>query len=80
MKNMRQTTRNLIRRGEREGVEIRVSTDEAAIDRLVELLNETAKRHNFTPFSKKYISFFSSSISYAISIKIVFSPSNLRLF
>lgn len=55
MKNMRQTTRNLIRRGEREGVEIRVSTDEAAIDRLVELLGETAQRHHFTPFSKKYI-------------------------
>ncbi len=55
MKNMRQTTRNLIRRGEREGVEIKISTDEAAIDRLVELLNETAKRHHFTPFSKKYI-------------------------
>ncbi|NIA02065.1 MAG: peptidoglycan bridge formation glycyltransferase FemA/FemB family protein [Nitrospirae bacterium] len=55
MKNMRQTTRNLIRRGEREGVEIRVSSDEAAIDRLVELLDETAKRHHFTPFSKKYI-------------------------
>jgi len=55
MKNMRQTTRNLIRRGEREGVEIRISTDDAAIDRLVELLDETAKRHKFTPFSKKYI-------------------------
>jgi lipid II:glycine glycyltransferase (peptidoglycan interpeptide bridge formation enzyme) len=55
MKNMRQTTRNLIRRGEREGVEIRMSTDEAAIDRLVELLDETARRHHFTPFSKKYI-------------------------
>lgn len=55
MKNMRQTTRNLIRRGEREGVEIKVSTDISAIDRLVELLNETAKRHKFTPFSKKYI-------------------------
>ncbi len=55
MKNMRQTTRNLIRRGEREGVEIRTSKDEKAIDRLTALLNETAARHKFVPFSKKYI-------------------------
>lgn len=54
-KQMRPTTRNLIRRGEREGVEIRMTQDEAAIDRLVALLQETAERHKFVPFSKRYI-------------------------
>lgn len=54
-KSMRPTTRNLIRRGEREGVEIKMTQDEAAIDRLIALLQETAQRHKFVPFSKKYI-------------------------
>lgn len=55
MKNMRQTTRNLVRRGEREGVEVKMTQDESALDRLITLLHETAKRHNFIPFSESYI-------------------------
>ena len=55
LKNMRQTTRNLIRRGEREGVEIKMSQSKSSLTGLIKLLNETAKRHNFVAFSKNYI-------------------------
>lgn len=52
---MRKTTRNLIRRGERDGVEIKTFETAEALDRIINLLNETAKRHHFVPFSEKYI-------------------------
>lgn len=54
-KNFRQSHRNLIRRGEREGVIVKQTKDVKTLDLLNELLQETAKRHNFTPFSKKYM-------------------------
>lgn len=54
-KAMRDTTRNLINRGKREGVEIKITEDEEALKRLSDLLQETAQRHNFTPFSFKYM-------------------------
>lgn len=54
-KAMRDTTRNLISRGKREGVEIKITEDEEALKRLSVLLQETARRHNFTPFSYKYM-------------------------
>lgn len=54
-KSMRDTTRNLINRGKREGVEIKMTQSEEALKRLNDLLQETASRHNFTPFSYKYM-------------------------
>lgn len=54
-KGLRDTTRNLINRGKREGVEIKVTEEASALQRLSDLLQETAQRHNFTPFSYKYM-------------------------
>jgi lipid II:glycine glycyltransferase (peptidoglycan interpeptide bridge formation enzyme) len=53
--NMKKNHRNLIRRCEREGVKVEERTDDAAIEILHTLLDETEKRHNFTRFSRKYI-------------------------
>lgn len=55
LKNMNKNHRNLIRRCEREGVVITKSKDSMDLSRLDEMLDVTAKRHNFTKFSKKYI-------------------------
>lgn len=54
-KAMRDTTRNLINRGRRENVEIKITEEDDALKRLSDLLQETAQRHNFTPFSYKYM-------------------------
>ena len=52
MKEMRQNTRNLIRRAEKEGVEI-VRSDAPLRDLqyFIRLHEETRKRHHFTPYS-----------------------------
>lgn len=50
--HMRKTHRNLIRRAEKEGVEIFQSSD---LSYLSDLQNLAAKRHNFVPFSKEYL-------------------------
>ena len=55
IKNMRKTTRNLIRRAERDGVKITISTDESDIEQFMKLYGETSERHSFTPFSSKYL-------------------------
>ncbi len=55
MKDMRQNHRNLIRRSKRDGVKVEVSTDIKDIKDLHELLEETAKRHNFHAFPLSYI-------------------------
>src|SRR3989344_326734 len=55
LKNMRKTTRNLIHRGERDGVVIEKTTDVSQIDTLYDLQIETSKRNSFVPFSKEFL-------------------------
>lgn len=55
LRNMKQNHRNLIRRAEREGVVIKKSHSQESLEALHNLLQTTASRHNFTPFSLKYI-------------------------
>ncbi len=52
---MGKTHRNLIRRAEREGVEIEITKKKEDIRYLDELQREAAKRHNFVPFSRKFL-------------------------
>jgi len=56
LKNMNKNHRNLIRRCEREGVKITMSTNQADLKDLNKLLDITASRHKFVRFSEKYIS------------------------
>ncbi len=55
LKNMNQNHRNLIRRAQRDGIEIRTSEEVLDVKILHNLLQETSKRHSFTPFSLKYL-------------------------
>ncbi len=52
---MRKTTRNLIRRAERERVEITESKKIESVDEFYKLHNQTVNRHGFVPFSKAYL-------------------------
>lgn len=58
LKGMRKTMRNLIRRAERDGVTIHMSTEPADIERdveaFIEIHHETAQRHHFTPYRDDY--------------------------
>lgn len=63
-KNMRQNTRNLIRRASREGVIIEASKDPVKdLPVFIALHEETRRRHNFTPYTNNFfkaqIEFFS---------------------
>jgi len=52
---MRKTTRNLIRRAEKEGVEIVASPDPVKdVEAFIALHDETRKRHHFTPYSNAF--------------------------
>ncbi|MDD4628741.1 MAG: peptidoglycan bridge formation glycyltransferase FemA/FemB family protein [Candidatus Peribacteraceae bacterium] len=52
---MRKTTRNLIRRAEKEGVEIVASPDPVKdVEAFITLHDETRKRHHFTPYSNAF--------------------------
>lgn len=55
MKGMRKTTRNLVRRAERDGVTIRISRDVKDLDVFEQVYKETADRENFVGFSRKYL-------------------------
>ncbi len=55
MKNMKQNHRNLIRRADRDGVKITSSKNIEDVKKIHQLLVTTAKRHNFVPFSLKYL-------------------------
>jgi Uncharacterized protein involved in methicillin resistance len=55
LREMRKTTRNLISRAERDGVEIIKSSDVTDLRVLFDLQKETALRHNFVPFSENYL-------------------------
>jgi lipid II:glycine glycyltransferase (peptidoglycan interpeptide bridge formation enzyme) len=53
---MRSTTRNLIRRSEKEGVTVRRSHDPLGeLSLFFELYDETRKRHHFVPYSEEFI-------------------------
>lgn len=51
LQGMRKTTRNLVRRGEREGVEIA----KGSLDEFYPLFEKTAKRQGFVKFSRNYL-------------------------
>lgn len=55
LKGMRKTTRNLIRRGEREGIKVTQSTNIADLDIFYCIHQETVNRHGFIPFSYEYL-------------------------
>ncbi len=55
LSEMRKTTRNLINRATRDGVEIIKSQDPKDIKYLYDLQLETSKRNHFVPFSKKIL-------------------------
>ncbi|MBM3231118.1 peptidoglycan bridge formation glycyltransferase FemA/FemB family protein [Candidatus Peregrinibacteria bacterium] len=60
LSSMRKTTRNLIRRAERDGVTIERSADPVAdLPAFITLHDETRKRHGFTPYSN---AFFESQV------------------
>ena len=52
---MRKTTRNLVRRAERDGVTVRFSTDADDINTFTDLYQETATREHFVPFSRPFL-------------------------
>lgn len=52
---MRKTTRNLIRRAERDGVTVEASTNpENDLEHFLKLHEETRKRHGFTPYTDAF--------------------------
>ncbi len=55
MQGMRKTTRYLIRKGLKEGIEISKYSDIAALDEFWKLYEVTFSRESFTPFPKKFI-------------------------
>lgn len=62
LKGMRKTTRNLIRRAQKDGVEVFASDDPIRdLPAFLELHNETRKRHHFTPYTTN---FFRAEISH----------------
>jgi len=62
LKNMRKTTRNLIRRAEKEGVRVRASDDPLRdLPIFLKLHEETRKRHSFIPYTN---AFFEAQIKY----------------
>lgn len=73
LKDMRQNHRNLIRRADRENVEIKTSTDPKDIKLVHDLLEETAKRHNFVPFPLNYLQKEFEAYSKIDAVKIYFA-------
>ena len=56
LKNMRKTTRYLIRQAEKdEDIEIVKSIDKKDLESFERVYEETAKRHSFVPFSENYL-------------------------
>lgn len=52
---MRKTTRNLIRRAEKDGVTVELSTDPIRdVEEFIKLHDETRKRHHFTPYTNRF--------------------------
>lgn len=55
LKEMRKTTRYLIKKMEKEDVEIVQSSDPADMDKFLSIYASTVERQQFTPFSKSYL-------------------------
>lgn len=55
MSDMRKTTRYLINRAIKDGVEIIQSNDKEDIEKFDEIYQKTVLRHGFVPFSKNYL-------------------------
>ena len=55
LKGMRKTTRNLIRRGYRENIQIVKSENPNDLDKFYKIYQKTAERQKFIPFSKEYL-------------------------
>lgn len=55
LKDMRKTTRYLIRTMEKKGVEITQSTDQNDVERFWQVYRATVERQQFTPFSKAHL-------------------------
>lgn len=53
--NMRKTTRQLIRRSERDGLRVRFSASAEALAEFLSLYTETARREHFVPFSSSVL-------------------------
>jgi lipid II:glycine glycyltransferase (peptidoglycan interpeptide bridge formation enzyme) len=53
---MKKNHRNLIRRCQKEGVTIKIKTDQESLIKFNDLHDETAKKHHFHRFSREYIS------------------------
>ena len=68
--HLRKTTRYLVKKAEKIGVQVVESTDPKDIDRLYQLQAETVDRKHFVPFSREY---------FLEELK-AFLPDNIRLF
>ncbi|MDP3881053.1 MAG: peptidoglycan bridge formation glycyltransferase FemA/FemB family protein [bacterium] len=55
LKEMRKSTRYCIKNAQKEGIEIEKSTDIKNLDKFWDIYKATAKRHDFVPFSRKYL-------------------------
>ena len=55
LKGMRKTTRNLIRRAERDGVKVTISNENSDLEKFMKIYTETAKREGFVAFSKDFL-------------------------
>jgi lipid II:glycine glycyltransferase (peptidoglycan interpeptide bridge formation enzyme) len=55
MSNMRKTTRYLINKAKKDGVEIIQSKNEEDVEGFNEIYQKTVSRHGFVPFSKNYL-------------------------
>lgn len=54
LKGMRKTMRNLIRRCDRDGVQIRMETSDEAVNVFSQIHQDTVQRHGFVPYHDEY--------------------------
>lgn len=54
LKGMRKTMRNLIKRADKDGVTITTSQDPKDIEKFIDVHQDTASRHGFTPYTNTY--------------------------
>lgn len=54
MKGMRKTMRNLIRRADKDGVEVRMTESVDDVEIFIQIHKDTFKRHGFVPYSDDY--------------------------
>lgn len=54
LREMRKTTRNLIRRAEKEKIEVKAGTGDSAVQEFIKLHAETKMKHKFTPYPDNF--------------------------